>query len=103
MSQIIQGNNLRLLFADTPPSTTNTANTMYYDPYQQAYGQNQYGSPQPSVYNGRASVQSGYPSPYPNAYQQRGPSTGRDEIVMVSDDRVMRVQLSPRTAQAAPQ
>src|ERR1700723_887533 len=28
MSQVIQGNNLRLLFADTPPSATNTAGPM---------------------------------------------------------------------------
>ena len=100
ISQIIQGNNLRLLFADTPPSTTNTANaanTMYYDPYQTAYAPNQYGSPQASIYNGRTSVQGGHP--HPNPYQPRGPSTGRDEIVMVSDDRVMRVQLSRRMSQ----
>ncbi|KIP07120.1 hypothetical protein PHLGIDRAFT_71560 [Phlebiopsis gigantea 11061_1 CR5-6] len=103
ISQIIQGNNLRLLFADTPPSTTNTASTMYYDPYQQAYTQNQYGSPQASVYGDRASIQGGYPSPHPNPYQARGPSTGRDEIVMVSDDRVMRVQLCRRAAQAGQQ
>ena len=98
MVQIIQGNNLRCLFADTPPSTTNSAN-MYYNPYQQGYGQNQYGSPQVDQY-GRPSLQNGYGgSPYPNPYQPRGPSTGRDEILMVSDDRVMRLQLSARVLQ----
>lgn len=29
MSQIIQGQNLRLLFADTPPSITNTGGSMH--------------------------------------------------------------------------
>lgn len=96
MSQIIQGNNLRCLFSDTPPSTTNSA-SMYYNQYQQGYAQSQYGSPQANQY-GRTSLQNGYGSPYPQAYPQtpRGPSTGRDEILMVSDDRVMRLQLSQR-------
>ncbi|KAI1791833.1 CNH-domain-containing protein [Ganoderma leucocontextum] len=43
MSQIIQGNNLRCVFADTPPSTTHSANS--YSPYQQqqqGYGYNPY-------------------------------------------------------------
>ena len=47
MSKIIQGNNLRCLFADTPPSTTNSANN-YYTPYQQpqqGYGYSPYGMP----------------------------------------------------------
>lgn len=98
MSQIIQGNNLRCLFADTPPSTTNSANNMYYNPYQQGYPQ-QYGSPQMNNYGGTPSMLNGYSSPYPSAYPQRGPSTGRDEILMVSDDRVMRLQMSPRAIQ----
>jgi RHO1 GDP-GTP exchange protein 1/2 len=98
MCQIIQGNNLRCLFADTPPSTTNTASNMYYNSYQQGYDQNQYGSPLVDQY-GRPSIQNGYGSPYPSPYQPRGPSTGRDEILMISDDRVMRLQLSPRTIQ----
>lgn len=33
LSQVIQGFNLRLLFADTPPSVTNTA-TQQYNPHQ---------------------------------------------------------------------
>ena len=44
MTQIIQGNNLRLLFADTPPSTTHSsAQLQQYNPYQQGYGYGQYG------------------------------------------------------------
>ena len=34
MSQVIQGSNLRLLFADTPPSVSHN-NTGYHHPYQQ--------------------------------------------------------------------
>lgn len=101
MSQIVQGNNLRCLFSDTPPSTTNSANSMYYNQYQQGYAQNQYGSPHTSNY-GRHSLQNGYGSPYPQAYppqSPRGPSTGRNEILMVSDDRVMRLQMKPHTLQ----
>ena len=91
ISQIIQGNNLRLLFADTPPSTTNSS--QFYSPYQQQYGgYNHYGSPSSNGYASRPSLQNGHGSPYPNPYQPRAPSTGRDEILMVSDDRVMRVQ-----------
>lgn len=84
MSQIIQGNNLRCVFADTPPSTTHSANQ--YNPYQQQ--QQGYG------YNG-------YGQQYPNPYMPRTPlSDGRDEILMVSDDRVMRLQMT-QTARAA--
>ncbi|KAI0339671.1 CNH-domain-containing protein [Trametopsis cervina] len=92
MSQIIQGNNLRLLFADTPPSTTNSS--QIYPPYQQPYGvPTHYGAEPGGAYNGRPSLQSnGYASPYP-PHQLRGPSSGRDEILMVSDDRIMRVQM----------
>ncbi|GJE93881.1 CNH-domain-containing protein [Phanerochaete sordida] len=97
MSQIIQGNNLRCLFSDTPPSTTNSE-SMLQNQYQQGYAQGAYGSPQASYY-GQPALQNGngYGSPYPQGYPQaaRGPSTGRDEILMVSDDRVMRLRMRP--------
>ena len=35
LSQVIQGSNLRLLFADTPPSVTNSSSANQYNPYQQ--------------------------------------------------------------------
>ncbi|OJT06723.1 Rho1 guanine nucleotide exchange factor 1 [Trametes pubescens] len=104
MSQIIQGNNLRCLFADTPPSTTNGANN-YYNVYQQGYGYNPYQSSDGS----RSSTNSmnngfgapGAPAAYPNPYVARPPQgAGRDEILMVSDDRVMRLQMTA-TAQAS--
>ncbi|KAH9913549.1 CNH-domain-containing protein [Epithele typhae] len=92
MSQIIQGNNLRCLFADTPPSTTNSANNPYSSPYQQqGYGYNQYGPPNGS---------NGYGN-YQNAYMQRQPQgVGRDEIYMVSDDQIMRLQMTQQARAA---
>ena len=35
MSQVIQGNNLRLLFADTPPSVSHNTGYNHPHPYQQ--------------------------------------------------------------------
>lgn len=100
MSQIIQGNNLRCLFADTPPSASNSGSQAQYSPYQQGYGYTQYGPATPNSYSGRASIGSvhGQLSPqtaYTNPYQPRMPiSAGRDEILMVSDDKIMRLQMA---------
>lgn len=99
MAQIIQGNNLRLLFADTPPSTTNGAsNAGGYNQYQQQqYGYNPYVAPPPPY--GRpsiGSIQNHNGQPYapqpPNPYY-RPNGILRDEILLASDDRVMRVEL----------
>ena len=102
MSQIIQGNNLRILFADTPPSTTHSASQhQQYNPYQQGYAYNQYG--QQSPYGSRPSLNGGYggQASYTNPYQPPPPrphsTAGRDEILMVSDDRVMRLQMASPT------
>lgn len=103
MSQVIQGNNLRLLFADTPPSTTNTASSFNqpYGQYQQPYGSYN-SSPAPSLQpsTSRSSLQqNGYGPPQHgnNMYQQQTrhpqPPYGRDEIILVSDDRIMRLQM----------
>ncbi|KAI0333817.1 CNH-domain-containing protein [Cubamyces sp. BRFM 1775] len=106
MSQIIQGNNLRCLFADTPPSTTNGANNNYYNVYQQGYGYNPYQSPDSSRTSMGSMASNGYGAPpgmapYPNPYLPRPPQgVGRDEILMVSDDRVMRLQMTA-TARAS--
>jgi RHO1 GDP-GTP exchange protein 1/2 len=98
MSQVIQGNNLRLLFADTPPSTTNTASQMTYNPvYPGGHGYQPYGAmPQANAYGSRQSVyspspQTGYPNHYPRPSAQ---PFGRDEILMVSDDRVLTLRLA---------
>ncbi|KZT27934.1 CNH-domain-containing protein [Neolentinus lepideus HHB14362 ss-1] len=95
MAQVIQGNNLRCLFADTPPSATNTSSQFHYNPYP-GHGYDPYGNP----YGSRqsiGSIHSGSPnpySPYPSPYSQRFQATGRDEILMVSDDRVMAVRMA---------
>ncbi|KAJ7850539.1 CNH-domain-containing protein [Mycena leptocephala] len=93
MSQVIQGSNLRLLFADTPPSVNNSGGGYNYqggfDPY----------SP-PNSAGSRASAFSQYALPphmqHPNQYphqQHRYPQgVGRDEILMVSDDRVLALR-----------
>jgi hypothetical protein len=98
MAQIIQGNNLRLLFADTPPSTTNGASQMGgQNPYQQPqYAYNPYATPPPpygrpslgSIQNHNGPVY----NPHSNPYHRTG-SILRDEILLASDDRVMRVEL----------
>lgn len=95
ISQVIQGNNLRLLFADTPPSGTSTANphnNAYYAP--QPYQSNPYQQVSPSVY-GRPSLP-GYGPSVTGGYGQypRYIQAGRDEILMVSDDRVLTLRLA---------
>ncbi|KAJ7804556.1 CNH-domain-containing protein [Mycena olivaceomarginata] len=71
MSQVIQGSNLRLLFADTPPSVNKRRRGS-------AFGG--YGLP--------PHMQHQYPQ-----HQQRNPQgVGRDEILMVSDDRVLALR-----------
>lgn len=103
MSQVIQGNNLRLIFADTPPSTTNTASHIYHNPpYPGGQAHNAYGSipPHTNAYAGRQSIQSTYGPPpsqigYPNQFPRPNASQfGRDEILMVSDDRVLTLRLA---------
>lgn len=103
MSQVIQGNNLRLIFADTPPSTTNTAGPAYHNPpYGGApQGYNPYANP----YASRPSLQSTYAPPqhmgYPNNYPRPAAQPfGRDEILMVSDDRVLTLRLATPAQQA---
>lgn len=95
MVQIIQGNNLRCLFAEAPPSTTHSA----AHGLQYAYGVS---DSRQSVYSvgDRTSFAStatsttlhagyaGVPLPLRNpTFQQRS------HILMVSDDRIMALQL----------
>lgn len=90
MSQVIQGSNLRLLFADTPPSVTN-AGSMYNN-YQPPY--NPYVNPPQSAGYGAYPALPPHMQHYANPYQQsRNPQgVGRDEILMVSDDRVLALR-----------
>jgi hypothetical protein len=96
MSQVIQGTNLRLLFADTPPSVTNTGSSMSHNSYQMGH-EHPYGPPNSTVlYGGHGSAHRGYGPPshaaYPNQYSRNPQGVGRDEILIVSDDRVLALR-----------
>ncbi|KAF8630462.1 hypothetical protein AX15_002911 [Amanita polypyramis BW_CC] len=88
MVQVIQGSNLRLLFADTPPSVTHVGNLgAGGNGYQSGY---EFGAHQSPVgYDARY----GGPVQYPNAYSRQGQGFGRDEILVVSDDRVLALRM----------
>ncbi|KAJ3918757.1 CNH domain-containing protein [Lentinula edodes] len=105
MTQVIQGSNLRLLFADNPPSMTGAGSQA-----------NSWGIPNPGMYQPgyEANPYNGYHQPYRPGYGgYGGPPTlqmqypmhprqqgyVRDEILMVSDDRVFAL----RTNYAEPQ
>ncbi|KAF7309990.1 Rho guanyl-nucleotide exchange factor [Mycena indigotica] len=106
MSQVIQGSNLRLLFADTPPSVNNGGGAPGFGYAQQPYDPY---SP-PGSANSRVSAYGGggggygmppYMQQYPNQYPHQAPvpprypqGVGRDEILMVSDDRVLALRTS---------
>ncbi|KAF9006046.1 RhoGEF Rgf2 [Cyathus striatus] len=86
LSQVIQGSNLRLLFADTPPSVP----SYYGNPYPGGYEQGMYmngGSPTSQTSH---SSFNGYGSPISQAvgFPRSPQGLVRDEILMVSDDRV---------------
>ncbi|KAJ7656356.1 CNH-domain-containing protein [Mycena polygramma] len=96
MSQVIQGSNLRLLFADTPPSVNNSGAGYNYqggfDPYSpphsagsRASAYTQYALPPHMQHPG----QYGHPQQQQHRYPQ---GVGRDEILMVSDDRVLALR-----------
>jgi hypothetical protein len=91
MSQVIQGSNLRLLFADTPPSVTNTVSPVHPGPYPMGYDyRNPYAPPPHPGYGGYGLPPHGQ---YPNQYPARNPQgIGRDEILIVSDDRVLALR-----------
>lgn len=107
MSQVIQGRELRLLFADTPPSVTNNA-AMHQPPYP-GYEQNPYINPPSSgsIHGGRGPVYNGYGAtphhPYPAVPYSRQPQgIGREEILMVSEDRVVSLRLAGRQPMLMP-
>ncbi|EJD07321.1 CNH-domain-containing protein [Fomitiporia mediterranea MF3/22] len=109
LTQIVQGNNLRCLFAEAPPSTTHSKQSLY--PGSNGYSAGMYGyDPRQSAYSDRSSMysastgssmyhgQQGYGGQMaPGAYPPRSSSAmgmGRREIIMVSDDRVMALQIA---------
>ena len=104
MSQVIQGNNLRCLYTDTPPSLqqaypTRMSRSSLSSSYNShshssfpAYGQQQQ-QPPFGVYPGQPPV---YPA---QQLQQQSPQLGRgiggrEEIILVSDDRVLTLRMT---------
>ena len=103
MAQVIQGNNLRCLFAEAPPSTTHSKANLYNN------GHNGYGprvpDPRQSLYSNRSSIVSSssssnmyhgqnYGGSYPVYPDQRQGPMNRSEILMISDDRIMSLRIS---------
>ncbi|KZV74551.1 CNH-domain-containing protein [Peniophora sp. CONT] len=92
MAQIVQGNNLRVLFTDIPPSPgAPPPQRGYANGYQQPYASASYGGrPQHVPHPGAA----GYNSAPVPLYNPPARGRGRDEIIMVSDDRVLSLRLA---------
>ncbi len=97
--QVIQGPNLRLLFADAPPAVSHPGNMgpgnngypggFEYGGYQSPMGFNGPSpSPNPNTYGGY-----GAPMQHPQGYVRQGQGFGRDEILVVSDDRVLALRV----------
>ncbi|KAL0953720.1 hypothetical protein HGRIS_004910 [Hohenbuehelia grisea] len=95
MAQVIQGNNLRLLFADTPPSVTHNPGAMHYQQHS-GYGYNPYSHQSAGSIGSQSTAYDSYGAPsHPMGYHNpyRNPQgVGRDEILMVSDDRVLALR-----------
>lgn len=102
MAQVIQGNNLRCLFAEAPPSTTHSKANLYNSSYTGPYG----ADPRQSIYSDRASIISSGSTnnmyhgnsygatSYPGHPNQRQGPMNRSEIIMISDDRIMSLQIA---------
>jgi len=91
LAQVIQGSNLRLLFADTPPTSSSAKNAMHpQNMRMQQYGGGYSGyGPPPQVFPSQGE---------PWGYGRQTPLFGgRDEILVCSDDRVFA--LRPAAAQ----
>ncbi|KAI0251796.1 RhoGEF Rgf2 [Lactifluus subvellereus] len=109
MSQVIQGNNLRCLFADTPPSMrrsrTSQSSFSSHNGSGFSHGSGSYAPPSYSYNGGRSSLPGSYassqlplypgqqppPPPPPPPY---GRAAGREEIIFVSDDRVLTLRMA---------
>jgi len=93
LMQVIQGSNLRCLFAENPPSTTNTGNTTYSSAHYPA--RTPYGIAPPAPgFGSRQSVYGQFGAPAPPAAYGYVHGQDRDEIIMVSEDRVMALRLA---------
>lgn len=94
MAQIVQGNNLRVLFTDVPASPGAPPPPPpprgYANGYPQPYASASYGGRQHTSHP----AASGYNSAPVPLYGPPARGRGRDEIIMVSDDRVLSLRLA---------
>jgi RHO1 GDP-GTP exchange protein 1/2 len=86
LTQVIQGSNVRCLFADTPPSNSNVPHNAYPSTHSQYGMAQQYGGRNPSLSQNQYGA-----SQYPASYGP-GFNAGRDEIIMVMDDSVVALR-----------
>lgn len=106
MSQVIQGNNLRCLYTDSPLQHAHSRHSQSSFSSSSLYGTssgfvhgNQPYPPSSHGYNGRTSLPAGYgqspvppyPGQPPTSY---GRAAGREEIILVSDDRVLTLRMA---------
>lgn len=112
MSQVVQGNNLRCLFTDTPPSPQQAYQRMSRSSLSSYNGSSAghanvpygahafnghssfpaYGQPPMPVYPGQLPTPPVYPGQPPPPYG--GGVGGREEIILVSDDRVLTLRMA---------
>ncbi|KAI0306077.1 CNH domain-containing protein [Multifurca ochricompacta] len=102
ISQVIQGNNLRCLFNDMPPSMQQTHPRTSQSSFSSYSGSSftHVNAPYaPHAYNGRASLPGVYgSSPVPMYPGQPPPppharAAAREEVILVSDDRVLTLRM----------
>jgi len=113
MAQVIQGNNLRCLYTNAP-SSLQWVDSRYSGSSFSSYSAGVFthgnvpdSPPSFHTFNGRSSVSDAYGQspvpPYPG--QSSTPSYGRamargqEEIVLVSDDRVLTLRMAAQTGQ----
>ena len=108
MSQVIQGNNLRCLYTDAPASLQHAYSRQSrgsfssYTASGSAHGNAQYSPSVHGGYNGgRASLPGAYGQsppvpPYPGQppASPYGRAASREEIILVSDDRVLTLRMT---------
>jgi len=107
MSQVIQGNNLRCLYTDAPASLQHAysrhsqGSFSSYSTSGFAHGNTPYSPSAQGGYNGRASLPGAYGQsspvpPYPGQppASPYGRAAGREEIILVSDDRVLTLRMT---------
>ncbi|EJU03635.1 CNH-domain-containing protein [Dacryopinax primogenitus] len=94
--QIIPGNNLRCLFADSPPTVASHSHSLSQPPQRSPIPQNSYNGQLPPYGTQRPGYDLYTMGGMPQPPHMRPPpaQNGRDEIILVSEDRVFCVKLA---------